>query len=52
MTECEWLDEQYEEFGSDYIENLIENDYVPIKTQRGWRWMQLAGGTRESVALV
>lgn len=39
MTECEFIEDQYELYGEDYINELMDKGYVPIKTQRGWRWV-------------
>lgn len=39
MTECEWIESQYEEYGETYINDLMDKGFVPVKTHRGYRWV-------------
>jgi len=40
MSEYDWILEQYAEHGEDYVNELLDNGYVPSYVAgRGWRWM-------------
>jgi hypothetical protein len=40
MSEYDWILDQYEQYGEDRINSLMDNGYVPYYVAgRGWRWM-------------
>lgn len=46
MGEYDWIMDQREQYGDDYIDELIDGGYVPMYTPDvGWRWMLKSGIT-------
>jgi len=50
MCEYDFIEEQYEEYGEDYVNSLIEAGYTPYYiADRGWRWVLVTTDDRERV---
>lgn len=43
--EYEFVEETTEQYGAEYVENLVEQGYTPTLTERGWRWLKLVSST-------
>lgn len=38
--EYEFVTETIEQSGAEYVEKLVEQGFVPVLTNLGWRWIQ------------
>lgn len=40
MTECDFILDQYEQFGEDYVNALMDDGFVPVYISgTGWKWI-------------
>lgn len=39
MNALEYIKSQIETWGEDYVHDLLEQNYTPILTDRGWKWI-------------
>lgn len=50
MGEYDWIMDQRETYGDEYVDKLIDQGYVPIYvTELGWRW-SITSISRENIS--